>query len=79
MGLRLIRLCEDDRRPRYGTNSAAYRDAIAATSHDTFLTVLVNYGGIGLTLLLLPWLVIIGRASAGTPAVTRSLAAHRRE
>lgn len=44
------------------TNSAAYRDAIAATSHDTFLTVLVNYGGIGLTLLLLPWLVIIGRA-----------------
>jgi O-antigen ligase len=28
------------------------------TSHDTFLTVLVEYGGVGLLLLILPWLWI---------------------
>jgi O-antigen ligase len=29
------------------------------TSHNTFLTVLVEYGAVGLILMLLPWLVII--------------------
>jgi O-antigen ligase len=32
------------------------------TSHNTFLTVLVEYGAVGLILMLLPWLVIIWRA-----------------
>jgi O-antigen ligase len=32
------------------------------TSHDTFLTVLVEYGGVGLLLLLLPWLWICRNA-----------------
>jgi O-antigen ligase len=32
------------------------------TSHDSFLTVLVEYGGVGLLLLLLPWLWICARA-----------------
>jgi hypothetical protein len=32
------------------------------TSHDTFLTVIVEYGGVGLLLLLLPWLWICVRA-----------------
>ena len=38
-------------------------DAIrATTSHNTYLTILVQYGGIGLALLLIPWLTIGWRA-----------------
>ena len=38
-------------------------DAIrATTSHNTYLTILVEYGGIGLALLLVPWLTIGWRA-----------------
>lgn len=33
-----------------------------STSHDTFLTVLVEYGVVGFLLLLLPWVWICGRA-----------------
>ncbi len=32
------------------------------TSHDTYLTVLVEYGGVGLLLLLAPWIVITARS-----------------
>ena len=35
------------------------------TSHDTYLTVLVELGVIGLALLVLPWVVISRRAIAG--------------
>jgi O-antigen ligase len=38
---------------RFGTSS---------TSHNTYLTVLVDYGAAGLLLLLIPWLVIAWRA-----------------
>jgi len=32
------------------------------TSHNTFLTILVELGGVGLALLLVPWLVVAGSA-----------------
>lgn len=32
------------------------------TSHNTWLTILVEYGGVGLVLLLIPWIVISWRA-----------------
>lgn len=35
---------------------------IGSTSHNTYLTILVEFGGIGLALLLVPWLVITGGA-----------------
>jgi O-antigen ligase len=45
--------------------------ALQSTSHDTFLTILVEYGGVGLVLFLLPWLPIvrrgIGRIRARSP------------
>ena len=34
----------------------------STTSHNTYLTILVQYGGIGLALLLVPWLTIGWRA-----------------
>jgi O-antigen ligase len=34
----------------------------SSTSHNTYLTYLVEYGGVGLVLILIPWLVITWRA-----------------
>jgi len=35
--------------------------ALQSTSHDTYLTILVEYGTVGLVLFLLPWLLIAAR------------------
>jgi O-antigen ligase len=35
---------------------------LGSTSHNTYLTMLVEFGGIGLALLIVPWLVITGGA-----------------
>jgi O-antigen ligase len=37
-------------------------DVASSTSHNTFLTILVEYGSIGLALFVLPWLAISWRA-----------------
>jgi O-antigen ligase len=39
-----------------GNSSITYQQAIKYTSHNTYLTILVELGGIGLALLLIPWL-----------------------
>ncbi len=44
------------------SGSVSLDQALQSTSHDTFLTVLVDLGGIGLGLLLLPVVVIVWRA-----------------
>lgn len=44
------------------SSSVTYAEVIQYTSHNTYLTILVELGGIGLFLLLVPWLVI-GRSS----------------
>jgi O-antigen ligase len=36
--------------------------ALQSTSHDTFLTMLVEFGAVGLILFVVPWLVVVGRA-----------------
>jgi O-antigen ligase len=41
-----------------GSSSITHADVIKYTSHNTYLTVLVELGGIGLLLLTVPWLVI---------------------
>jgi hypothetical protein len=43
-----------------GNSSITYAQAIKYTSHNTYLTILVELGGIGLALLLLPWIVTAG-------------------
>jgi O-antigen ligase len=41
-----------------GGNAAQQKLGQGSTSHDTFLTILVELGGVGLFLFLVPWLVI---------------------
>jgi O-antigen ligase len=48
----------------FGSGKVLHEEVIASTSHNTFLTILVEYGSIGLALFVLPWLVIGGRALA---------------
>jgi O-antigen ligase len=38
--------------------------ALQSTSHDTYLTILVQYGAIGFAIFVLPWLPILARAGA---------------
>jgi O-antigen ligase len=56
-----------------GNSSIPFSQAIKYTSHNTYLTILVELGGIGLILLLLPWVVVarssLGIARAGPPDV----------
>jgi O-antigen ligase len=56
-----------------GNSSIPYEQAIKYTSHNTYLTILVELGAIGLVLLLLPWLVVarssLGIARRGPPDV----------
>ena len=40
------------------TGRISRTEVLASTSHNTFLTILVEQGAVGLSLLLLPWLVI---------------------
>ncbi len=40
------------------SSTVTYNEVIQYTSHNTYLTVLVELGGVGLLLLLVPWLVI---------------------
>jgi O-antigen ligase len=47
-----------------GNSSITYAQAIKYTSHNTYLTILVEMGGIGLGLLLVPWL-LVARSSVG--------------
>lgn len=42
----------------FGTGGLPPRYVLDATSHNTYLTVLVEYGGIGMLLLVLPWATI---------------------
>jgi O-antigen ligase len=45
--------------------------ALLSTSHDTYLTILVEYGAIGFAIFVLPWVTILlrglGRARRATP------------
>jgi O-antigen ligase len=54
-----------------GNSSILYSQAIKYTSHNTYLTILVELGAIGLILLLLPWFAVarssFGLARAGPP------------
>ena len=43
------------------SSTIARKDVIPNTSHNTFLTILVEYGFLGLALLAIPWIVIAGR------------------
>ena len=43
-----------------GNSPLTYDEVIQYTSHNTYLTILVELGGIGLLLLIVPWLVIGG-------------------
>ena len=45
-----------------GPESVSRAEVLATTSHNTFLTVLVEQGAVGLGLLLVPWLVICWRS-----------------
>jgi O-antigen ligase len=40
------------------TGKISRTEVLASTSHNTFFTILVEQGAVGLSLLLLPWLVI---------------------
>jgi O-antigen ligase len=42
-----------------GSSSLTRAQVIQYTSHNTFLTILVELGGIGLALLIVPWVVIV--------------------
>jgi O-antigen ligase len=44
------------------SGSVSRTEVLSATSHNTFLTVLVEEGAVGLGLLLVPWLVICWRS-----------------
>ena len=48
----------------FGSGTLSRKEVIANTSHNTFLTILVEYGSIGLALFVVPWLVIGDRALA---------------
>jgi O-antigen ligase len=37
--------------------------ALQSTSHDTYLTVLVEYGAVGFAIFVLPWIAIVVRAA----------------
>jgi O-antigen ligase len=49
----------------FGSGNLPRSEVVSSTSHNTFLTILVEYGSIGLALFVLPWLVIGRRALAG--------------
>jgi len=51
-----------------GSFDARVKGSLESTSHNTFLTVLVELGGLGLALMLVPWLVIM---AWGVAAVRR--------
>lgn len=55
------------------TTSIPLEDVLKTTSHDTFLTIMVEFGAIGLLLFLLPWAVILKRAlqAARAPSSSR--------
>jgi O-antigen ligase len=46
------------------SSGIATAQALQSTSHDTFLTILVEFGAVGLTLFVLPWLPILKRSLA---------------
>jgi O-antigen ligase len=52
------------------TGSLPYAVALKQTSHDTFLTILVEYGAVGLIIFLLPWVPVVlgGLRCARAPA-----------
>ena len=52
------------------TGTLPYPVALQQTSHDTFLTILVEYGAVGFILFLLPWIPIVagGLRCARRPA-----------
>jgi O-antigen ligase len=52
------------------TGALPYVVALKQTSHDTFLTILIEYGAVGFLLLLLPWIPIVagGLRCVRTPA-----------
>jgi O-antigen ligase len=52
------------RSSNFNSGDISHEEVIANTSHNTFLTILVEYGSIGLSLFVVPWLVIGGRALA---------------
>jgi O-Antigen ligase len=41
-----------------GSSSIPYSEVIKYTSHNTYLTILVELGGVGLALLIIPWIVV---------------------
>jgi O-antigen ligase len=41
-----------------GSSSIPYSQVIKYTSHNTYLTILVELGGVGLALLIIPWIVV---------------------
>lgn len=51
--------------PSQGIASA---QALQSTSHDTYLTILVEFGAVGLLLFLLPWVPILNRGVAAVRA-----------
>jgi O-antigen ligase len=52
------------RASHFSSGNLSSEELKANSSHNTFLTILVEYGSIGLALFVLPWLVIGGRALA---------------
>jgi O-antigen ligase len=52
------------RAAEFGSGKLPRSEVVSSTSHNTFLTILVEYGAIGFALFVLPWLVIGGRALA---------------
>jgi O-antigen ligase len=48
----------------FSSGTLLHEEVIANTSHNTFLTILVEYGSIGLALFVVPFLVVGGRALA---------------
>ena len=43
------------------SNTIARKDVTPNTSHNTFLTILVQYGFLGLAVFAIPWIVVCGR------------------
>jgi O-Antigen ligase len=41
-----------------GSSSIPYSEVIKYTSHNTYLTILVELGGVGLALLVIPWIAV---------------------
>jgi O-antigen ligase len=48
-----------------GTGNLSRSKVVTSTSHNTFLTILVELGSVGFALFALPWLLIIWRALVG--------------